>query len=51
MSAIHKIVVSVAALFLGLSATLVAGGTAVADPAAQPVHIQCENDWHTPPCP
>jgi phosphate-selective porin len=50
MSAIRKIVVSVATLLLGLSATFVATGTAAADPSDRTVQIECENDWHTP-CP
>jgi len=45
MFAIRKIVVSVATLFLGLSAMFMATATATAD--IQPYSIQCEDDWHT----
>jgi len=45
MSAIRKIVLSAAALFLGLSAVFVATGAAAAD---QPVSVLCDNDWHMP---
>jgi hypothetical protein len=48
MSAIRKLVVSVATLFLGLSAMFTVTGTATAE--ATPFSIQCDNDWHTP-CP
>ncbi|MDQ3787532.1 MAG: hypothetical protein M3422_09835 [Actinomycetota bacterium] len=46
MSAIRRIVLSAAALFLGLAAPLVVTGTAT----AQPTSIECEDDWNTP-CP
>jgi hypothetical protein len=46
MSAIRKIVLSAAALFLGLSALFMATGTATAVP--QPTSVQeCDNDWQT----
>jgi hypothetical protein len=46
MSAIRKIVLSSAALFLGLAAPLVVTSTAT----AQSVSIECDDDWHSP-CP
>ncbi|MGB3442495.1 MAG: hypothetical protein WBA97_27455 [Actinophytocola sp.] len=49
MSAIRKIVLSSAALFLGLSAMFMATATATA--ASQPTTVECDNDWQTPPCP
>lgn len=48
MSAIRKLVLSAAGLFLGLSALFGVTGTAMA--AAQPIAMECEDDWHTP-CP
>lgn len=48
MSAIRKIVVSVATAFLGLSALFMATGPAAAEPVSY--SVQCGNDWHTP-CP
>jgi len=50
MSAIRKIVVSAATLFLGLSGMFLAVSTATAAPA--PFSIQCDDDWQTPtpPC-
>lgn len=48
MSAIRKIVLSAATLFLGLSAMFMATGTAAAAP--QPMSVECDNDWQTP-CP
>ncbi len=48
MSAIRKIVLSAATLFLGLSGMFVAVSTAAAAPA--PVVVDCDNDWQTP-CP
>lgn len=48
MSAIRKITMSAAALFLGLSAMF--GATGVAGAEIQPYSVQCDNDWHTP-CP
>lgn len=52
MSAIRKISLSVAALFLGLSALFVVGGTAVAaSNTTTTVAVECEDDWNTPPCP
>jgi hypothetical protein len=54
MSAIRKLVLSAAALFLGLSALFVGVGTAAAedDWNAPMVTVQdCEDDWNTPPCP
>lgn len=46
MSAIRKIALSAAALFLGLSATFVVTGTASAA-ADQTCLVPCDNDWHT----
>lgn len=48
MSAIRTIVLSAAALFLGLSAMFLITGTASA--ASNAYSIQCDEDWHTP-CP
>jgi hypothetical protein len=48
MSAIRTIVVSAAALFLGLSGMFLVAGTASA--ATSTYSIACEEDWHTP-CP
>lgn len=48
MSAIRKIVLSVATLFLGLSALFMVTGTSAA--ADKPFSMDCDNDWHTP-CP
>ena len=48
MSAIRKLTLSAAALFLGLSALFVATGTATAAP--QTVSIDCDDEWQTP-CP
>jgi hypothetical protein len=53
MSAIRKITLSAAALFLGLSALFVGVGTAAAeDDWNTPVAtvLDCEDDWNTP-CP
>jgi hypothetical protein len=50
MSAIRKLVLSAAALFLGLSALFGVAGTATAAPAPAPVSIDCDDDWQTP-CP
>ena len=44
MSAIRKIALSAAALFLGLSAMFVVTGTAAA--ADQTCSVPCDNDWH-----
>jgi hypothetical protein len=49
MSAIRTIVVSAAALFLGLSGMFLVTGTAAANTTST-YSIQCEEDWHTP-CP
>lgn len=49
MSAIRKIVVSAATLFLGLTGMFLAVSTATAAPAPT-VAIECDDDWHTP-CP
>lgn len=46
MSAIRKISLSAAALFLGLSALFTVTGTAT----AQTYTVQCGEDWQTP-CP
>ena len=43
MSAIRKIVLSAAALFLGLSAVFLTTGTAAAD---QTCSVPNDNDWH-----
>ncbi len=48
MSAMRKIIVSVATLFLGLSAMFTVTATAAAD--TQPAFTSCEDDWHVP-CP
>lgn len=48
MSAIRKLVLSAAALFLGLSAMFTVTATATA--ATQPTSVECDNDWQTP-CP
>ncbi|TDV41088.1 hypothetical protein [Actinophytocola oryzae] len=48
MSAVRKVVLSVSALFLGLSALFLVTGTATAQNA--PYTLQCDEDWHTP-CP
>jgi hypothetical protein len=48
MSAIRKLVLSAAALFLGLSAMFMATGTAAAAP--QPTAVECDDEWATP-CP
>ena len=48
MSAIRKIIVSAASLFLGLSAMFAVTSTATA--ADKPFAVECDNDWHTP-CP
>jgi len=45
MSAIRKIVLSAAALFLGLSAMFTAAATASAD--NHPYSVECDSDWHT----
>jgi hypothetical protein len=58
MSAIRKVVVSAAALFLSLSGLFFANATASADndwtsTGAHANSIQCDNDWTTPeptPC-
>lgn len=49
MSAIRKIVLSAAAVFLGLSAMFMITGTAAAA-AADRTAVECDSDWHTP-CP
>jgi len=46
MSAIRKIAVPAATLFLGLSALLTVTATATAN--AQPSSVTCDNDWHNP---
>ena len=46
MSAIRKIVLSVAALLLGLSATATVTATATAEVTSY--SVQCDNDWHVP---
>jgi hypothetical protein len=48
MFVIRKIVLSGAALFLGLSAMFLTTGTASA--VTQPTVAECDNDWQTP-CP
>ena len=52
MSAIRKLTLSAAALFLSFSALFVVGGTAVAAVTSNaPVAMEeCEDDWNTP-CP
>jgi hypothetical protein len=50
MSAIRKIVLSAATLFLGLSGMFLAVSTATAAPAPVSVTIDCDDEWHTP-CP
>lgn len=46
MSAIRKIVVSAATLFLGLSAMFMVAGTASAENGWN--WLQCENGWNCP---
>ncbi len=48
MSAIRKLALSAATLFLGLSALFMTSGAATAAP--QLASIDCDNDWQTP-CP
>lgn len=47
MSAIRKIALSAAALFLGLSAMFMVTGTAA---ATDRTAVECDSDWHSP-CP
>lgn len=49
MSAIRKVSLSAAALFIGLSALFVVTGTAAAA-VNDSYSIQCDTDWQTP-CP
>jgi hypothetical protein len=46
MSAIRKIVVSAATLFLALSALFTVAGAATAE--IKPLATVADNDWHTP---
>jgi hypothetical protein len=49
MSVVRKLVVSLAALFLGLSGMVAVTGTASAADN-RPAFSSCEDDWHSP-CP
>ena len=49
MSAIRKIALSAAALFVGLSAMFMVTGTAVAADRGHTA-VECDSDWHSP-CP
>lgn len=46
MSALRKLVLSAAALFLGLSGLFLVAAPATADNHVNTV--QCDEDWHTP---
>ncbi|MFC4857048.1 hypothetical protein [Actinophytocola glycyrrhizae] len=51
MSAIRKVVVSAAMLFLGLSGVFLAAGVAsAATTESRAYAIECDDDWQTP-CP